>query len=439
MRPQAVLSSVLLLLAIAPFEWQVLLWLAWVPLLWSSVRAKTRAEAARTGAAFGFLYYALFFRWIPHVHQLVFVYCGVCLLGTLFGAYFGVGVHAVRRLPAWARVALIPLLWTAPALIAGNPVRPFFESLLLLVGLHAPLSLPYFQLAAVLGEVGLVFFILLVNALLWQAVENHKRAGRAAAFLAGAAGLLLGGWVWGRGQVRAFDEHPWHPPFRVACAQHDMPFAWEWRAAHQDEIHSTYQEMALQAAAKGADMVLFPQYQIPGDIFRQPEPWGAIAKKAGIYMSLGTYTPVKPMAFGKNAWVTALAFSPDGSLLGVQKALHPNPGGRPMVVAGETADPIVLPSLGKLAILSCFDDVTPRPARMFSTSHPDLFVSNANDGPFKGTIHPFLHEMRTRLRAVESRSWFVRCTPNGISSVIDPLGRVRQALPEGKGLLYSEW
>lgn len=437
MSPQVLISAVLLLLAIPPLDWHALVWLAWVPLIRGAERAPSRKAAAWSGAAFGLLYYAFFFRWLLRLPLLIFA--GVTLAATLYGAYFAVAVHGARGLPRWARVALIPILWTAPLFIIDNPIRPFFGSLLLAGGLHTPLPLPLFQLARPLGEVGLMFFILFINALVWQAFENRARRRQGALFAGSAALLLVGAWLWGDRQVRAFEAAPWHPPFTVACAQHDMPYPWAWRAAHEEEIHRTYEEMALEAAGRGADMVLFPQYQIPGDIFRHPEPWGAIARKAGIYMSLGTYTPVKPMVFGKKAWVTALVFSPEGKLIGAQKALHPSPVGRSMVVAGDTAEAIAIPPLGRVAILSCFDDVTPRAARMFGPSHPDILVANANDGPFKGTIHPRLHQLRSRLRAVESRTWVVRCTPNGISSVIDPLGRVKQALPEGRGLLFAKW
>jgi apolipoprotein N-acyltransferase len=154
---------------------------------------------------------------------------------------------------------------------------------------------------------------------------------------------------------------------------------------------------------------------------------------------IGTDAPVEPLEFGRYAWVVALVFGPDGKMIGTHRALHPSPFGRPMVVAGEDADPIDIPSLGRLAILPCFDDVTPRPTRMFGRSGVDFIAAIANDGLFKGTIHPELHLLRSRLRAVESRKFLVHCTPNGISAVIDPAGRVLDSLPDGPGLLLHDF
>lgn len=435
MSPEVLLSAILLLMAAPPLDAAALVWLAWVPLLVGAQRAPSRKAAALSGAAFGLLYYGFLFRWLPRLPIQAFV--AGALAGALYGACFALCVHSARGLPRWARIVLVPLFWTAPAVLVDNPIRPFFGSVLLLTGLHTPLPLALFQLARPLGEVGLMAFILLVNALLWQAFEARTERRRAVFFVGGALALLIAAVSWGARQVAVVSAAQTQPSLRVACAQHDMPFPWIWRAAHQEEIRQTYEAMALEAAAKGAELVLFPQYQLPEDVLRHPERWGDIARKAKVYMVLGTYTPVQPLAFGKYAWVTSLVFSPDGRLIAARKALHPSPMGRPMVVAGDSAETVDIPALGRLAILPCYDDVTPRVTRMFGPAHPDLFAAIANDGLFKGTIHPELHQLRSRLRAVESRTWVVRCTPNGISSVIDPVGRVVRALPSGKGLLFA--
>ncbi len=435
----AALSAILLLLTAPPTGAHYLLWLAWAPLFHALDLAPSRRSAIVVGVLFGALYYGLFFRWTLALPVVAFAFAFLC--GVAYGAYFGAAAYALRRLPGWARALALPLLWTAPALIADNPWFPFLNSVILLLGMHAPLPLPLLQLAHPLGEVGLAFFVVLVNALLWRAVEARGRAREAAIGGGCAAALLVGGWIWGSAQARSFSEPAsGAKPFRLACAQHDLPFLWDWRAAHQDEIYRIYDEMTAQAAARGADMVLFPQYQIPEDIYRHPQRWGEIARKSGVYMALGTYAPVEPEQFGAEAWVVSLVFAPDGKMIGTHRALHPSPFGRPMVVAGTDAEPIAIPSLGRLAILPCFDDVTPRPTRMFGRSGIDFIAAIANDEAVQGnSIQPELHLIRSRLRAVESRKFLVHCTPNGISAVIDPAGRVLDSLPNGRGLLIHDF
>ncbi len=434
----ACLAALLLVLTLPRPGIHCLLWIAWVPALLALELAPTRRRAMAAAGLFCVLYDAALFRWILRLPVVAFAF--VVLSAAAYGAYFGAAAFSLRGRSKWLRAILLPALWVLPAVVADNPWRPFCNSVILLLGMHSPLPLPFLQLAHPAGEVGLAFFVLLVNALAWLAWSERARPPRAAAAAGLAAFLLTGGWLWGERQLRRYpDAPPDGKKFRVACAQHDLPFPWEWRAAHQDEIYATYERMAVEAGGHGADLVLFPQYQIPEDIYRHPERWGDIARKAKVYMALGTYAPVEPLQYGAEAWVVSLVFGPDGKMIGTHRALHPSPFGRPMVVAGEDADPIVIPALARLAILPCFDDVTPRPARMFRKTGADFIAAIANDGLFQGTIHPDLHVIRSRLRAVESRRYLVHCTPNGISAVIDPAGRVLQSLPSGQGLMYSDF
>ena len=426
------LSAVLLAAAAPPWGLGVLLLIAWIPLLLGSSRASSWKAAAVVGMTFGLVYYALLFRWMLLLPFIVYV--GACLAGAAYGAYVSAAVWHARRLPFWARSAAVALVWILPALIADNPFHPFFGSVVFLTGLHSPLPLPLLQLARPFGESGLVFLLVLFNALVCQAVIEGRRV-----CLVPALTLLAVGWGWGALQIKSLDSAPVVKSFRLACAQHDLPFPWAWRAAHQDEIFKTYEDMALEAAGRGAEVVVFPQYHIPGDIERDPGRWAQIARKAKAHIVLGTYTPVVPLAYGKESRVTGLVFSPEGKMVGTQAALHPSPIGRSMVVAGTQARPIAIPGLGQVGLLPCFDDVSSRPTRLFSRAGVDVMLSMANDGLFKGTIHPDLHMIRSRLRAVESRKYLVRCIPNGISAVIDPAGRVRDSLPEGKGLLFAVW
>ncbi|MEK7389699.1 MAG: nitrilase-related carbon-nitrogen hydrolase [Elusimicrobiota bacterium] len=412
---------------------------AWLAFLCGAGRgADSWTAAVRRGAALGAVYYGLLFSWMIRLPPLI--HAGAWLAGAAFGAYVSVAIWHARRLPLWVRAPLAALIWTAPALIAGNPVRPFFGSVVFLTGLHVPIPLPLLQLARPFGETGLVFFLVALVVLAAQAFEDRARPRRAAAELAAVCVLLSAAWVWGATAIRRFDAAaPAKKSLRIACAQHDLPFEWSWRTAHRDDIFKTYERMALEAAGRGADMVLFPQYQIPEDIYREPGRWAGIARRAKAYIALGTNAPVEAGDYGRQAWVMNLVFSPEGKLVGSQIAQHPSPVGRPMVVVGRQASPVEIPGLGRVALLPCFDDVTSRPTRQLSRAGADVVFSLANDSLFKGTIHPRLHLLRSRLRAVESRTHFVRCIAHGFSAVIDPVGRVRDSLPEGQGILFAAW
>lgn len=403
-------------------------------MLLSAERARDRRAALREGALFGLLYSAVLLGWSRLLGWHVVLFA--LLLGSAFGALFAEAVRLSARLPAWARPLAAGLAWVLPVLAADIPARPFFGSIVLLTGLHAPLPAPWLQLARPFGETGLLFLLIAFNGLLARILVEKKRLPYAAA---AAAGLVLSG-AWGAARVKAIAGAPrGEGNFVLACAQHDLPFPWSWRAQHGAELFKTYESMALEAAGKGANMVLFPQYQLPEDVYREPGRWSDIARKSKAFVALGTDVPVKPHVFGKESWVIGIVFGPDGKVYDTQVAQHPSPVGRPMTIPGAESRPIPIPGLGKVAILPCFDDVSARPVRRAEKAGADMLLSIANDGMFQGTNHPRLHLHRARLRAVESGKWLVRCIPNEGSSVIDPSGAVREALPAGKGLLISRW
>ncbi len=438
----ALASAALFFLAEPPVGLHVLLWIALVPLLLAAWAAQTPREAAGIGALFGAVCYGVFFRWVLHgwLYQLPVLYAMAFVIGTAFGAAFALGLRLLRRVPAWALAPVAAALWSTPFLLADNPWHPFLDSVILLTGINAPLPLPFLQLARPFGEAGLGAFVVLVNALLALAWRERAAARRAGTAGAAAAGLLAAAWVWGAARVLRMEAPRLPgPTFRLACAQQDLPFLWTWRAGHDAEIRATYAAMTEEAAAKGAGMVLFPQYELPEDAQRHPEYWSALAKDNRVTLAFGTYTPLVAMAPGKLAWVVSLVFGPDGRLLGAHRAMHPSPLGRPMVVPGPDPTPIAVPGLGRVAFLPCYDDVAPRVARLSAAAGATLLADIANDGPFLGTSQPALHLMRSRMRAIETGLPVVHCTPNGISAVIDPAGRVLQSLPSGRGLLIHDF
>ncbi|MBI4051631.1 MAG: hypothetical protein HY400_03920 [Elusimicrobia bacterium] len=431
-----ILSSILLSLHLPPFHLHEFLWVGWVPLFLGADRCLSWRQAALSGLFFGVCYYALVFRWVAAYSLTLFLL--VLFLAVLFSVYFTLGIYFSLKMPFIAMLLLIPFIWTVPVFIAGGPLLPFLGSSSLLVGLHTALPLPFLQLAHILTEPGLVFFVLVINVGLFEVLRRvWGGQKRFAVGILGGVFLILGGtWFWGVGQIRAYSEEK--PSFTLACAQHNLPFSWEWRWQHAAELFKTYEDMAIEAGRNGARFILFPQYKLPEDVYRNPERIAGIAKKAKATIALGTYTPENPKIFGKESWVISLVFSPEGKLVGEHRALHPNPFGRPLVLRGEKAEPIAIPSIGKIAVLPCYDDVHSYPARRFLSSRPDFIASIANDGVFEGTTLPELHLNRDVYRAVESRKYLVRCAATGISAVVDPLGRVKKMLASGRGVLYFD-
>jgi apolipoprotein N-acyltransferase len=78
----------------------------------------------------------------------------------------------------------------------------------------------------------------------------------------------------------------------------------------------------------------------------------------------------------------------------------------------------------------CYEAIFPG-AVVAEGPRPSLILNVTNDAWFGATPGPHQHFAQARLRAVEEGLPLVRAANTGISAVVDPYGRVPQALPLG--------
>ena len=111
------------------------------------------------------------------------------------------------------------------------------------------------------------------------------------------------------------------------------------------------------------------------------------------------------------------------------------------VRGGFTAGPklrtLNIPGLPPAAPLICYEAIFPG-AVIPDGPRPAWMLNVSNDAWFGMTPGPYQHLAQARLRAVEEGLPLVRATNNGISAVIDPLGRIWKSIPLGQeGVLDS--
>jgi apolipoprotein N-acyltransferase len=100
--------------------------------------------------------------------------------------------------------------------------------------------------------------------------------------------------------------------------------------------------------------------------------------------------------------------------------------------------PLLIPGLPPVAASVCYEAIFPG-AVLPEGPRPSLILNVTNDAWFGATPGPHQHFAQARLRAVEEGLPLVRAANTGISAVVDPFGRVLQALPLGiEGILDSD-
>ena len=99
--------------------------------------------------------------------------------------------------------------------------------------------------------------------------------------------------------------------------------------------------------------------------------------------------------------------------------------------AGPRLRTLSIPGLPPAAPLVCYEAIFPGEV-IPEGPRPSWMLNVSNDAWFGLTPGPYQHFLQARLRTIEEGLPLVRATNNGISAVIDPLGRIVNMLPLGQ-------
>jgi apolipoprotein N-acyltransferase len=83
----------------------------------------------------------------------------------------------------------------------------------------------------------------------------------------------------------------------------------------------------------------------------------------------------------------------------------------------------------KAGVFICYESVFPGEIREFARNGANVYINISNDGWFGRYGAPRQHLNQARMRAVENNRWLLRATNTGITSAIDPYGRVVDEAP----------
>ena len=182
--------------------------------------------------------------------------------------------------------------------------------------------------------------------------------------------------------------------------------------------------MTLEALDAKPDLVVWPEYAVLGDFFRDRslhDRVSGFAKRIGTHLVLGTMTFVDEQHTGKEdlRTDTIVVFSPEGELLARYDSARPLPFDS-MVAAGRE-HPIVRMPKGSFSIGVCYEEFSDSPA---FAADADFIVAVVNNNMQDRSAGLGLAALFSRLRAVENGKFVVRATNTGQTQVVDPFGRV---------------
>jgi apolipoprotein N-acyltransferase len=431
------------------------------------LRPATPWQAFLLAYACGILWYAGTCYWI---YSTMRQYGGVSaplgvLILILFSMYlalyhgvFGLVISLLARQSSSDRPALLlaPAAWVALEL-ARTQITGFPWDLL---GISQVDNASLARIATTTGVYGISFEIMVVNVALAAAflVRREKRRMLLLAALGAIVVLQSARWI----------ELPPSPTDHTALLiQQNIPVLdnADWTREYFDdtlqdlssisltaELQNSTVQNRLAASLQRPSLIVWPESPAPfyttDPIFR-----GAVTKLAReaqtwiVVGSLGTGRIGQPVSGGADQiFNSASLISPGGDWVARYDKVHLVPFGEYVpfrrlfsFAAGLTSqvgdfshgtsrEPLNAGGT-KVGVFICYESIFPGEVRQLAANGAQVLVNISNDGWYGDSGAYAQHLKQARMRAIENGRWLLRDTNTGVTSSIDPYGRVVASAP----------
>jgi len=459
----AFLAGALAVLAQAPYDFFAVCFISFPVLVWLLDGATGEASdgwlrrlkpAFATGWWFGFGYFLAGLWWIGQallVEADSFAWAlPFAVVGIPFALAFFYGFATVVARLLWSndigRIAALAFgfglaEWLRDFLFTGFPWNAVGYA-----AMPVPLLMQSVSVTGMIGMNVLAVFVFSMPALI--AARRQLRLG--AALLV----LLVAGHV-GFGYVRlAAPTEPASRSVDVRIVQPDVDLSEKWDASVRDRIFATLLGLSGKAPDAGhskPQLILWPETSVPYLFTERPDALTALGDMLapGQMLIAGVVREEGGSAAGADSryYNSVVAINDKGEIADAVDKVHLVPFGEylpfaglfdrfgidqlvagPMnFAAGNERHPIALPDGTRALPFICYEVIFPDLVAVDATS-TQLIVNVTNDAWFGDTPGPYQHFRQAQVRAVENGLPLLRAANNGISAVVDPRGRVVDAL-----------
>jgi len=419
-------------------------WLAWVALvpLLLACRGQRWLAAGALGLASGGGAIVAVFPWIFVIDGFRAYHMGI------FALYFGgftalwcAGQTLLRRgrVPV---LATVPALWVALDYLKVNAGFMAFPWATLAQSQHAyPVLL---QAAAITGEYGPTFLVVMVNVAVADWISDGRRAVPKIA-VAGAAVALAA--AWGVREMSAGE--PAAGTVRVAAVQPSMLLEERASASGRAAMQQRLERLTREAARSRPDLIAWPETAVR-DLDGDPdllERLRALAREVGAPLVVGASDAAKFAGPGEGTYElrqhnSAYFVEPGQRLAPPYRKNILVPFGEILPLEATVTWPVwlvprlmkVIPGSGyelfrlpggtPFSVIICWENLFAGYVRRMVGSGARIVVHISNDNWFGRTAAPRQHAMASVLRAIENRTPLLVASNTGPSQIIDGHGRV---------------
>ena len=287
----------------------------------------------------------------------------------------------------------------------------------------------------------------------WRDLRRDGRPGRGAVAALGAVAFCAGAGLASQLSVRDAEGER----VRVAVLQGNIDQGVKWSPEWFESTLETYLDLTREAAAAGAQLVVWPESALPAAVEVDGDArdlLARLARGANVSLVVGA-VGIEAGGAGEPPHVFDSAFvvAPDGTPQERYDKTHLVPFGeyvpfqellgsilsavaRGIATIGVTpgAEPraIAVPLPGPegrsvtVGIPICYELLFPDLVRRFARDGAELLLAITNDAWYGRTGAPYQFLAITALRAAETGLWTARAANTGVSAIIDGRGRVRE-------------
>jgi apolipoprotein N-acyltransferase len=448
------LSGCLWFLAVTPFDFSALAWIAAIPMFMAIERAGSFRRALFLGWWAGLIETAGGFYWLIDVMRRFadFPWVGAALVFLLFCAtraiiflLFTAAVCAIRKrvqvpMALLGPVGLVSCELLVPQLFpCGQWISQAWNPLVI-------------QVSELTGPFGVTALLMMINGAAYDLTVN-VRAGRYPAIVSGV--LLAAALIFGVVRMRQIDEVVAHAPhLEVGLVQPNFAYTIDGEFSRDEVLRqlTALQEQSRRLERAGAQVLVWSEGSFPVAVPRDfsadfsPDSLAMIRRGFAIPTMIGAdmYDAARADAFnsailldkngkvaGRYDKVRLLAFGeyiPGIDAFPWLRKLLPAGAGRFTAGSGPGVISLQGPddNVWRLGPVICYEDILPGFLRGVGQLHPNLLVNLTSDSWFGADTEHWEHMALAVFASVELRVSMVRAVNSGVSALIDPNGRVLQ-------------
>jgi len=266
--------------------------------------------------------------------------------------------------------------------------------------------------------------------------------------------------LWGQARMHLIDHTP-PLPFTAALIQPNIPQAQKWDTRFRDQILARYRTLTLEAAGERPDLIIWPEAATPGHLQSDrslDEFVRSLSATIHIPLLVGSSSDAKIGRIGKQGYGrqpvklknSMFLFDATGHIIQAYHKRRLLPFAEYLPLAGHIPWPRwLVPKIGtfvsgkeptifilphvQFGTVICWENFFSDLVRTLVQAGAQFVVNPTNEAWFGKTegSHQFL--AMSVFRAVENGVALLRAANTGISSLIDPAGRVVDRVRDAKG------